>query len=66
MGESGNEWMGGENDDMTLREFADGDPDSQESKIVRVRSSLLPEISEDCAWGRTKQSAGRPELISNL
>jgi hypothetical protein len=35
------------NDSKTLREFVDGDPDSQESKIVKVRSSLLSDISED-------------------
>ena len=55
-----------ENNDKTLRESADGDPDSQESKIVRVRSSLFLEISEDCARRRAKPSTEGPQLISNL
>jgi len=39
----------------TIREVV-GDPDSQESKIVRVRSSLSSEMSEDCMRRRVKSS----------
>lgn len=45
MQESGGEWVG--NDAGTLRELVEGDPDSQGSKIVKVRSSLLLETSEE-------------------
>ena len=42
----------------TLREFEHGDPDSQESKIVRVRSSWLSEISEDVTAREIKPNTG--------
>ena len=32
----------------TLREFVDGDPDSQGSKIVKARSPLSSDIPRDC------------------
>lgn len=52
--------------DMSLREFVDGDPDSQESKIVRVLSSVLSEISEECARKTVKPGDEGPRLTSNL
>ena len=50
----------------TLREFVDGDPDSQESKIVRVRSSMLSEIPGDSIRRRIRLGIGRQGLISDL
>lgn len=55
-----------ENKYAALREHADGDPDSQESKIVRVLSSLLSEISEDSTRQRAEPDTEGPRLISNL
>ena len=48
------------------REPVDGDPDSQESRIVRVRSSSLSEISEDSVRRKVRSSVGERRFNSDL
>ena len=64
MRESGSGRIG--NNGKILRELVDGDPDSQGSKIVNVRSPLLSEISENYVKRRVEPSIEEQGLISDL